>query len=69
MDNLLQQVAAITGPGGVLTGADVSARAGDWLGLSTCQARAIVRPASTHQLSQIMDCAMPLGKPWFRPAG
>ena len=54
MDSLLQQIAAITGPQGLLTGADVSGRAGDWLGLSTCQAMAIVRPASTHELSQIM---------------
>ena len=54
MTQLLDQIAAITGPQGLLTGADVSARAGDWLGLSTCQAKAIVRPASTHELSQIM---------------
>ncbi len=54
MTPLLTQIAAITGPNGVLTGADVAGRAGDWLGRSTCQAKAIVRPASTHELSQIM---------------
>ena len=54
MTQLLDQIAAITGPQGLLTGADVSGRAGDWLGLSTCQAKAIVRPASTQELSQIM---------------
>ncbi len=54
MTDLLEQIAAITGPQGLLTGADVAARAGDWLGLSTCQAKAIVRPASTQELSQIM---------------
>ena len=54
MTALLDQITAITGPQGLLTGADVSGRAGDWLGLSTCQAKAIVRPASTHELSQIM---------------
>ena len=54
MADLLTQIAAITGPQGVLTGADAAWRAGDWLGLSTCQAMAIVRPASTLELSQIM---------------
>ena len=54
MTDLLTQIAAITGPGGVLTGADVAGRAADWLGLSTCQAAAIIRPGSTDELSQIM---------------
>ena len=54
MTTLLDQIAAITGRGGVLSGTDASGRAGDWLGHSTCQALAIVRPASTAELSQIM---------------
>ena len=54
MTTLLDQIAAITGPQGVLTGADAAGRAGDWLGQSTCQAMAIVRPATTPELSQIM---------------
>ena len=54
MTDLLQQIAAITGPQGLLTGADAAGRAADWLGQTTCQAKAIVRPASTQELSQIM---------------
>ena len=54
MTQLLDQIAAITGPQGVLTGADAAGRAGDWLGRTHCQAKAIVRPASTQELSQIM---------------
>jgi FAD/FMN-containing dehydrogenase len=54
MTDLLSQIAAIVGPQGLLTGGDVSGRAADWLGLSTCQARAIVRPASTQELSKVM---------------
>ena len=54
MTQLLDQIAAIVGPQGLLTGEDVSQRAADWMGLSTCQAQAIVRPASTAELSQVM---------------
>mgnify|MGYP001160700844 CR=1 FL=1 len=54
MTDLIDQIAAIVGPNGVLTGEDVSGRAADWLGLSTCQARAIIRPASTDELSLVM---------------
>ena len=54
MTQLLDQIAAIVGPKGLLTGEDVRMRAADWLGLSTCQAKAVVRPASTAELSQVM---------------
>ncbi len=54
MTQLLDQIAAIVGPKGLLTGEDVSTRAADWMGQTTCQARAIVRPASTEELSQVM---------------
>ena len=54
MSQLLEQIGAIVGPQGLLTGADVAQRAGDWMGLSTCQAKAVVRPASTQELSQVM---------------
>ena len=54
MSDLLERIGAIVGPQGLITGADVAQRAADWLGLSTCQARAVVRPASTEELSQVM---------------
>ena len=34
MNQLLDQIAAIVGPKGLLTGEDVSSRAADWLGLA-----------------------------------
>ena len=54
MTTLIDQITAITGPQGVLTGADAAGRAADWLGRTHCQAKAIVRPACTQELSQIM---------------
>ena len=54
MTDLLDRIAAIVGPTGLLTGEDVRLRAADWLGLATCQAKAVVRPASTAELSQVM---------------
>ena len=68
MTELLDQIAAIVGPQGLLTGEDVSSRAADWMGQTTCQAMAIVRPASTQELSAVMalchaagQCVVPAG--------
>lgn len=54
MSVLLRKIEKIVGPIGLLTGEDANSRPGDWLGQSKCQAKAIVRPASTEELSQIM---------------
>lgn len=54
MDALLTELTAIVGPQHLLEGKDVSARKDDWMQASPCQARAIVRPADTKQLSQVM---------------
>jgi FAD/FMN-containing dehydrogenase len=68
MTDLLTQIAAIVGLNGLLTGDDVKLRAADWMGLSTCQARAIVRPASTEELSQVMALCHAAGQSVI-PAG
>ncbi|WP_088310333.1 FAD-binding oxidoreductase [Novosphingobium sp. B 225] len=62
MTDLLQQIAAIVGPKGLLTGEDVRIRAADWLGASTCQAKAVVRPASTEELSAVMKLCHAAGQ-------
>jgi FAD/FMN-containing dehydrogenase len=62
MTQLLDQIAAVVGPQGLLTGEDVSSRAADWMGVSTCQAQAIVRPASTEELSQVMTLCHAAGQ-------
>lgn len=54
MSDLLNQIAQIVGPQGMITGADVQERAADFMGFTRCQAQAIVRPASTAELSEVM---------------
>ena len=53
--DLLNELRDIVGDGGVLTGEDLTTRAADWLGLSTCQAKAVIRPRSTAELSAVMQ--------------
>ena len=50
----MAEIAAVVGPGGVLTGADVAARPVGWLNPAPCEAGAIVRPASTEEMSRVM---------------
>ena len=51
---LLDEIRAVVGDVGLIVGADVGKRAADWLWLSTCRARAVVRPATTDELSAVM---------------
>lgn len=62
MTEILQQIAQILGPQGLLTGEDVSGRAADFMGLSHVQAKAIVRPASTAELSAVMKLCHAAGQ-------
>ena len=62
MTDLLTQIADIVGPQGLLIGEDVSGRAADFLGLTTVQAQAIVRPASTAELSEVMKLCHAAGQ-------
>ncbi|WP_445376256.1 FAD-binding oxidoreductase [Niveispirillum fermenti] len=52
--DLLEQIRAVVGDGGLITGDDVASRPADWLGRTTVEARAIVRPRSTQELSDVM---------------
>ncbi len=54
MTQLLDQIAGVVGPQGLLTGEDVSGRAADFMGMTHVQAKAIVRPGSTAELSEVM---------------
>ena len=62
MTEILHQIADIVGPQGLLTGEDVSGRAADFMGLSHVQAKAIVRPASTAELSAVMKLCHAAGQ-------
>lgn len=54
MNEIVQELTRITGDGGVLTGVDVSSRASGVWRSDGIEARAIVRPKSTEQISQIL---------------
>lgn len=62
MTQLLDQIAEIVGPQGLLTGEDVSSRAADFIGLTTVQAKAIVRPSTTAELSAVMKLCHAAGQ-------
>jgi len=53
-NTLLRDIAGIVGADGILTGQDVAARAGGWPASGNCQARAIVRPASTSEVAAVL---------------
>lgn len=69
MSDLLKRIAEITGPKGLITGEDVHQRPADWMGQTQCNALAIVRPASTGELSQIMAVCHELGQPVVAAGG
>ncbi len=62
MTDLLDRIAAIVGSQGLLTGEDVSSRSADAMGASTVEARAIVRPATTAELSEVMKLCHAAGQ-------
>ncbi|MBS0483254.1 MAG: FAD-binding oxidoreductase [Proteobacteria bacterium] len=62
MSELLDRIAAIVGPQGLLTGEDVSGRVADFMGTAHVQAKAIVRPATTAELSAVMKLCHAAGQ-------
>lgn len=52
--DLIESLQGIVGPKGLLTGDDVRARPNLAWGQGSCEAKAIVRPASTEELSRVM---------------
>jgi FAD/FMN-containing dehydrogenase len=61
--DLLRSLTDILGPEGVLTGDAVRARAVGWFDHSPCQALAILRPASTGQVSRALAACHAAGQP------
>lgn len=68
MADLYADLVAIVGEKGVLTGDDVSARPASWIRPHPCQAKMIVRPASTAEVSAVMRLCHAAGQPVV-PAG
>lgn len=52
--HLIDSLTEIVGSKGILTGEDVSQRLDGWMGSPQCPAKAIVRPATTEELSAVM---------------
>ncbi len=66
-DDLIERIVEIVGERGVLLDQDVNARPNRSWGQGSCPARAIVRPASTGELSQVMRLCHERGQtvvPW-----
>jgi len=54
MNTLIEQIHSILGDKAILTGEDVSSRSDTWPPLGGCQAMAIVRPANTTEVSEVL---------------
>ncbi len=54
MPGLIEAIGKIVGANGLLTGGDVTSRPASWLRNDPCEAKAIVRPASTAEVSAVM---------------
>jgi FAD/FMN-containing dehydrogenase len=54
MTNLIDDIVAIVGEQGVLTGDDVKARPASWIRPDPCGAKAIVRPHTTEEVAEVM---------------
>jgi FAD/FMN-containing dehydrogenase len=61
--DLLQTLTDILGTEGVLTGDDVRGRSVSWADQGPCQARAIVRPGNTEQVSKVLAACHAAGQP------
>ena len=62
MDAFIEKLTSIVGPNGVLTGDDVSNRPESWPPMGGCQARAIIRPADTKEVSAVLQACHEQGQ-------
>lgn len=63
MNTLIESLKEIVGPSGILTGEDVAGRSDNWPPTGGCQALAIVRPASTAEVSEVLRLCHAGGQP------
>lgn len=54
MNNLLRKIQIIVGPSGILLGDEVVNRSDSWPPMGGCQAKALIRPANTEEVSQVL---------------
>lgn len=60
--NLIRMIEKVVSPGGVLLGEDVSGRSDSWPPMGGCQAAAIIRPASTAEVSAVLKLCHAAGQ-------
>ncbi|MCA6120178.1 FAD-binding oxidoreductase [Bradyrhizobium sp. WSM 1738] len=65
---LLNQIRAVVGDAGLITGEEVAIRPGDWRGRTSCSAWAVVRPRTTAEFSEVMKLCYAARQPVV-PAG
>lgn len=52
--SLIDNLRAVVGDNGVLTGEDLTNRAADWRGQTTCKAKAVIRPRDTAEVAAVI---------------
>jgi FAD/FMN-containing dehydrogenase len=62
MTELLESIESIVGSAGILLGEDVSNRSDSWPPLGQCKAKAIIRPANTQEVSQVLKLCHAAGQ-------
>ena len=60
--NLVNAIEKVVSPGGVLLGEDVRSRSDNWPPMGGCQALAIIRPASTKEVSEVLKLCHTAGQ-------
>jgi len=69
MPDLLALIEDIVGARGLITGDDVRQRPADWMGQTKCVAKAILRPASTDEVSKVLQLCNTHGQPVVAAGG
>jgi FAD/FMN-containing dehydrogenase len=69
LDQLLEQLLALLGPGGVLTGPGVAQRAASWIDPSPLQAAAVLRPRATEEVAAALRICHAAGRPMITRGG
>jgi len=62
VNNLIEEIKNIVGPSGVLLGEDVASRSDSWPPTGGCQAKAVIRPASTLEVSKVLEICNAVGQ-------
>lgn len=62
MNKLIKKIEEVVGPSGILLGEDVTSRSDFWPPMGGCQAKAIIRPASTREVSEVLKLCHAAGQ-------